>query len=108
MALYRILFNLVENGIKYNHEGGEVTIHAEEDGSHWRLTVADTGCGIQESDYPLLFEPFWRADGSRSRESGGAGLGLLIVKELVGQMEGTITVRKNSPQGTVFGLNFPV
>ena len=106
MALYRILFNLMENGIKYNHEGGEVTIHAEADGSHWRLAVADTGCGIQESDYPLLFEPFWRADGSRSRESGGVGLGLPIVKNLVEQIGGTITVKANPPQGTVFDLTF--
>lgn len=108
MALYRILFNLVENGIKYNHEGGEVLIHVETDKSHWRLTVADTGCGIQESDYPLLFEPFWRADDSRSRESGGAGLGLPIVKELTSRMEGTIFVKPNSPQGTIFHLTFPL
>lgn len=108
MALYRILFNLVENGIKYNHEGGEVLIHAETDKSHWRLTVADTGCGVRESDYPLLFEPFWRADGSRSRESGGAGLGLPIVKELTGQMKGTISVEPNLPHGTVFRLIFPL
>ncbi|WP_107631171.1 HAMP domain-containing sensor histidine kinase [Agathobaculum massiliense] len=108
MALYRILFNLMENGIKYNHEGGEVSVHAEKDGSHWRFTVADTGCGIQEEDYLLLFEPFWRADSSRSRESGGAGLGLPIVKELVGQMEGTISVKPNSLQGTIFHLAFPL
>lgn len=108
MILYRILFNLMENGIKYNHEGGEVSVHAEADESHWWLAVADTGCGIQKSDYPLLFEPFWRADGSRSRESGGAGLGLPIVKELTGQLQGTITVKPNSPQGTIFHLAFPL
>lgn len=106
MALYRILFNLAENGIKYNRDGGSVTIRAVREADGWTLSVTDTGCGIRESDYGLLFEPFWRADTSRSRESGGAGLGLPIVKELAEQIGGQVTVKPNLPQGTVFCLAF--
>ncbi len=105
-ALYRILFNLIENGIKYNQNGGSVTICAQRTERDWRLMVTDTGIGIKEADAAMVFEPFWRAENSRSRTLGGAGLGLSMVKKLTEQLHGSIEIQQNHPCGTVFTLFF--
>lgn len=108
--LYQIIFNLVENGIKYNVPGGSVTIHLTRDQDNAVMTVRDTGVGIPEHALGHIFERFYRVDKARSRQSGGSGLGLAIVKEMVERNRGKIraesVVGENS--GTTFTLEMPI
>lgn len=101
--LYRAFYNLVENGIKYNVNGGSVTIGVSgRSAEKILITVKDTGIGISEIDKKNIFEPFYRVDKSRSREMGGAGLGLSIIETIVKKHKGTITVSDNETGGTCF------
>ena len=98
ILIYRMVYNLVENAIKYNHSGGRVTVTAYQKEKHIYLSIEDTGNGIPEELRQRVFEPFFRVDKSRSRELGGVGLGLALVHEIVSAHDGTITVRSN-PSG---------
>ena len=108
--LYQIIFNLVENGIKYNVPGGRLYLHLSRDGDNAVLTVQDTGVGIPEHALEHIFERFYRVDKARSRQSGGSGLGLAIVRDMVIRNRGEIrvesTVGENS--GTTFTLELPI
>lgn len=105
--LYRIVFNLMENAVKYNVPGGSVNVSSHADDREVRLTVADTGIGIPEEDRLNVFSRFYRVDKARSREAGGSGLGLSIVHDAVLAHGGSITVGANKPQGSVFSVTFP-
>ena len=102
-----ILYNLVENAIKYNVPEGGVTVRLSAGERRVTLSVEDTGIGIPEADRPNIFERFYRVDKARSREAGGSGLGLSIVHDAVLAHGGSITVGQNKPQGTVFTVEFP-
>lgn len=102
ILIYRLVYNLVENAIKYNHSGGQVTVTADRKEKHVYLSVEDTGTGIPEELKERVFEPFFRVDKSRSRELGGVGLGLALVREIVRVHDGSITVKSNSSGGTIF------
>lgn len=106
ILIYRLVYNLVENAIKYNHPGGQVTVSASRKEKRVCLSVADTGNGIPEKLRERVFEPFFRVDKSRSRALGGVGLGLALVHEIVRVHEGSITVRSNPSGGTVFEVMF--
>ena len=106
ILIYRMVYNLVENAIKYNHSGGRVTVTAYQKEKHIYLSIEDTGNGIPEELRQRVFEPFFRADKSRSRELGGVGLGLALVHEIVSAHDGTITVRSNPSGGTIFDVSF--
>ena len=106
ILIYRMVYNLVENAIKYNHVDGQVIVTAYQEENHVHLSVEDTGSGIQEELKERVFEPFFRVDKSRSRELGGVGLGLALVREIVRVHDGSITVRSNPSGGTVFELQF--
>ena len=106
ILIYRLVYNLVENAIKYNHQGGQVTVSASRKEKRVCLSVADTGNGIPEELRERVFEPFFRVDKSRSRALGGVGLGLALVHEIVRVHEGSITVRSNPSGGTVFEVMF--
>ena len=102
ILIYRMIYNLVENAIKYNRTDGTVTVSAKREKNEVVLTVADTGNGIDESFREQIFEPFFRVDKSRSRELGGVGLGLAMVREIVRAHDGKIEVRGNEQGGTTF------
>ena len=102
ILIYRMLYNLVENAIKYNREDGTVTVSAIRKKNEVVLTVSDTGNGIDEAFREQIFEPFFRVDKSRSRELGGVGLGLAMVREVVRVHDGTIKVYTNEHGGTTF------
>ena len=102
ILIYRLVYNLVENAIKYNHLGGQVTVTADRKEKHVYLSVEDTGAGIPEELKERVFEPFFRVDKSRSRELGGVGLGLALVREIVRVHDGSITVKSNPSGGTIF------
>ena len=102
ILIYRLVYNLVENAIKYNHSGGQVTVNADRKEKHVYLSVEDTGAGIPEELKERVFEPFFRVDKSRSRELGGVGLGLALVREIVRVHDGSITVKSNPSGGTIF------
>ncbi len=102
ILIYRLVYNLVENAIKYNHSGGRVTVTADRKEKHVYLSVEDTGTGIPEELKERVFEPFFRVDKSRSRELGGVGLGLALVREIVRVHDGSITVKSNPSGGTIF------
>ena len=102
ILIYRLVYNLVENAIKYNHSGGQVTVTAERKEKHVYLSVEDTGTGIPEELKERVFEPFFRVDKSRSRELGGVGLGLALVREIVRVHDGSIMVKSNPSGGTIF------
>ncbi len=106
--LYQIVFNLVENAIKYNVSGGRVEVTLEQMGQEARLTVGDTGIGIPQRDLPHIFSRFYRVDKARSREAGGSGLGLSIVRDAVILHGGHIEVAGREPCGTVFTVTFPI
>lgn len=106
ILLYRLVYNLVENAIKYNTPGGTVTVGAVQQDKHIRLTVADTGTGIPEELKERVFEPFFRLDKSRSRALGGVGLGLALVREIVSVHGGSISVKDNPDGGTTFEVVF--
>ena len=106
ILIYRLVYNLVENAIKYNHSGGQVTVTADRKEKHVYLSVEDTGTGIPEDLKERVFEPFFRVDKSRSRELGGVGLGLALVREIVRVHDGSITVKSNPSGGTIFEVVF--
>ena len=108
ILIYRLVYNLVENAIKYNHSGGQVTVTAYRKEKHVYLSVEDTGNGIPEELRERVFEPFFRVDKSRSRELGCVGLGLALVREIVRVHDGSITVRSNPSGGTVFDVILPL
>ena len=105
--MFHIIFNLVENAIKYNVEGGSVLLKLRGDEETVKLSVSDTGIGIPEEDRFNIFSRFYRVDKARSREAGGSGLGLSIVHDAVQLHGGTITVGANKPQGSIFIVSFP-
>ncbi len=105
--LYQIIFNLMENGIKYNLSGGTLTVHLSRESDNAVLTVTDTGMGIPEDAIDHVFERFYRVDKARSRQTGGSGLGLAIVKTIVQRNRGQISVSSKLGQGTVFTVIFP-
>ena len=107
ILIYRMLYNLVENAIKYNRENGSVTVSAIREKNEVVLTVSDTGNGIDEAFREKIFEPFFRVDKSRSREFGGVGLGLAMVREVVQVHDGTIEVYTNKHRGTTFEIRLP-
>ena len=107
ILIYRLVYNLVENAIKYNFSGGTVTVTATQQNSQLHLTVEDTGNGIPEELKERIFEPFFRLDKSRSRELGGVGLGLALVREIVRVHNGSILVKNNTNSGTTFEVIFP-
>ncbi|WP_274307108.1 sensor histidine kinase [Solibacillus daqui] len=104
--LYRAFYNIVENGIKYNVDGGIVKIHVKSNDKQIFVTINDTGIGIPNELKKVVFEPFYRVDTSRSRETGGLGLGLSIVHSIVMKHKGTIIVSDNDNGGTSFELIF--
>ena len=106
VLIYRLVYNLVENAIRYNHPGGQVTVTACRKEQKVCLSVSDTGSGIPENLRERVFEPFFRVDKSRSRELGGVGLGLALAREIVRVHEGSITVRPNPSGGTIFDVTF--
>lgn len=108
ILIYRMLYNLVENAIKYNRVDGIVTVSAKREKNEVVLTVADTGNGIDESFREQIFEPFFRVDKSRSRELGGVGLGLAMVREIVRVHDGKIAVRGNEQGGTTFEVRMSI
>lgn len=102
--IYRAIYNLVENAIKYNREGGKVTVEVTQNGKFANILISDTGSGINPSDCEHIFEPFFRVDKSRSRDLGGAGLGLALVKEIAQQHGGDVRVVQSSESGTQIEL----
>ncbi|HTL36948.1 MAG TPA: ATP-binding protein [Kofleriaceae bacterium] len=106
-ALDQILVNLIDNAVKYTRPDGHVWVEARDLGDAIRVEVRDDGPGISDKHRERVFERFYRADASRSREAGGTGLGLSIVKHLVESMNGTVGVEANAPRGSVFWLRLP-
>lgn len=107
ILIYRVVYNLVENAIKYNHSGGQVTVTSYQKEKNVYLSVEDTGSGIPRELKERVFEPFFRVDKSRSRELGGVGLGLALVHEIVRAHDGSITVKDNPSGGTIFEVVIP-
>ena len=107
VLIYRAIFNLVENGVKYNRPGGGVCVAASRRGGEAVIEVADTGCGIPEAFRESVFQPFFRVDKSRSREKGGVGLGLSLVWEIAHLHGGGVRVRESGEQGTTIELTLP-
>ena len=105
--IYQIIFNLVENAIKYNVEGGRVKLSVRRMGDRVVLCADDTGIGIPEEDRPHVFSRFYRVDKARSREAGGSGLGLSIVYDAVKLHGGTVEIEDLEPNGTRFRVEFP-
>lgn len=106
ILIYRLVYNLVENAIKYNHSDGQVTVNAYKKQKHIYLSVEDTGSGIPKELRERVFEPFFRVDKSRSRELGGVGLGLALVHEIVRVHDGSINIKSNPAGGTIFEVIF--
>ena len=106
--LYRLLFNLTENAIKYNRPGGTVRLTVQEEAARLVIRVADTGCGIPESYRESIFQPFFRVDKSRSREYGGVGLGLSLVWAIAELHGGSVCVEDSSEAGTTIAVQLPV
>ena len=106
ILIYRLVYNLVENAIKYNHSDGQVTVNAYKNQKHIYLSVEDTGSGIPKELRERVFEPFFRVDKSRSRELGGVGLGLALVHEIVRVHDGSISIKSNPAGGTIFEMIF--
>ena len=106
--IYRLVFNLVENAIKYNRPGGSVLVTLRQEGQQGLLRVTDTGTGIPDSCRDSVFQPFFRVDKSRSRAMGGVGLGLALVREIAVLHGGTAVVEESSPQGTTFAVTLPL
>lgn len=106
ILIYRLVYNLVENAIKYNHPFGQVTVTAYQRNKHVYLSVEDTGSGIPKELRERVFEPFFRVDKSRSRELGGVGLGLALVHEIVRVHDGSICIKSGKTGGTIFEVTF--
>jgi len=107
VALRRVFMNLIENAIKYNRPGGTIRLSTEQAAGKARVRVRDTGLGIGVEDLPRLFKRFYRVDKARSRDSGGAGLGLAICKSFIEAHEGTIQVESVAGEGTTFTIELP-
>ena len=103
--VYRAIYNLIENAIKYNKEGGKVSVAITEDESFAKVIITDTGSGIAKEDWDKIFEPFFRVDKSRSRSMGGAGLGLALVKEIAVRHGGDVKVIESSERGSSIELS---
>ena len=106
ILIYRLVYNLVENAIKYNHPLGQVTVTAYQRNKYVYLSVEDTGSGIPKELRERVFEPFFRVDKSRSRELGGVGLGLAFVREIVRVHDGSICIKSGKTGGTIFEVTF--
>lgn len=106
ILIYRLVYNLVENAIKYNHPLGQVTVTAYQRNKHVYVSVEDTGSGITKELRERVFEPFFRVDKSRSRELGGVGLGLALVHEIVRVHDGSICIKSGKTGGTIFEVTF--
>ena len=106
--IYRLIFNLTENAVKYNRPGGSVRVCVTQEPEKLRIRVSDTGCGIPEKYQQSIFQPFFRVDKSRSREYGGAGLGLSLVWEIANLHGGSVWVEKSSDKGTTIAVDLPV
>lgn len=106
ILIYRLVYNLVENAIKYNHPLGQVTVTAYQRNKHVYLSVEDTGRGIPKKLRERVFEPFFRVDKARSRELGGVGLGLAFVREIVRVHDGSICIKSGKTGGTIFEVTF--
>ena len=106
ILIYRLVYNLVENAIKYNHPLGQVTVTAYQRNKHVCLSVEDTGSGIPKELRERVFEPFFRVDKARSRELGGVGLGLAFVREIVRVHDGSICIKSGKTGGTIFEVTF--
>ena len=106
ILIYRLVYNLVENAIKYNHPLGQVTVTAYQRNKHVYLSVEDTGSGIPKELRERVFEPFFRVDKSRSRELGGVGLGLAFVREIVRVHDSSICIKSGKTGGTIFEVTF--
>ena len=107
VLVYRAIFNLVENGVKYNRPGGSVCVAASRRGEEAVIEIKDTGCGIPEDFRESVFQPFFRVDKSRSREKGGVGLGLSLVWEIAHLHGGDVRVRESGESGTAIELTLP-
>ena len=105
--IYRLIFNLTENAVKYNRPGGSVRVSVTQEPEKLLLRVSDTGCGIPEEYQRSIFQPFFRVDKSRSREYGGAGLGLALVWEIAELHGGSVWVEKSSEKGTTIAVGLP-
>ena len=106
--IYRLLFNLTENAVKYNRPGGSVRVSVAQEPEKLLIRVSDNGCGIPEEYQQSIFQPFFRVDKSRSREYGGAGLGLSLVWEIADIHGGSVRVEESSKNGTVIAAEFPI
>ena len=106
--IYRLIFNLTENAVKYNRPGGSVRISVTQEPEKLLLRVSDTGCGIPEEHQRSIFQPFFRVDKSRSREYGGAGLGLSLVWEIADLHGGSVWVEESSDKGTTIAVELPI
>ena len=106
--IYRLLFNLTENAVKYNRPGGSVRISVTQEPEKLLIRVSDTGCGIPDEFQRSIFQPFFRVDKSRSREYGGAGLGLSLVWEIADLHDGSVWVEKSSDKGTTIAVELPM
>ena len=106
ILIYRLVYNLVENAIKYNHPLGQVTVTAYQRNKHVYLSVEDTGSGIKTEIRERVFEPFFRVDKSRSRDLGGVGIGLAFVREIVRVHDGSICIKSGKTGGTIFEVTF--
>lgn len=107
-TLSQVWLNLLSNGIKFASEGGVIAIRLQQLEDLAVVTVRDNGCGIAEEDLPFVFDRFFKADKSRSRSSGGSGLGLSIVKKIVDMHQGTITVHSEPGKGAAFTVSLPL
>ena len=105
--IYRLIFNLTENAVKYNRPGGSVRVSVTQEPEKLLLRVSDTGCGIPEEHQRSIFQPFFRVDKSRSREYGGAGLGLALVCEIAELHGGSVWVEESSEKGTTIAVGLP-
>lgn len=106
--IYRLIFNLTENAVKYNRPGGSVRVSVAQEPEKLLIRVSDNGCGIPEKYQQSIFQPFFRVDKSRSREYGGAGLGLSLVWEIADIHGGSVRVEESSKNGTVIAAEFPI
>ena len=106
--IYRLLFNLTENAVKYNRSGGSVKVSVTQEPEKLLIRVSDTGCGVPEEYQQSIFQPFFRVDKSRSREYGGVGLGLSLVWEIANLHGGCVRVEESSKKGTTIAVELPV
>ena len=108
VLLYRAVYNLVENAIKYNRPNGSVTVSVKEKNSQVMILVKDTGIGISPENQKKIFDPFFRVDKSRSRAMGGAGLGLALVDSIAREHGGSVKVLESNEKGSIIALMLPV